>query len=176
ECAQIHLLSNAGVESRALTNHPTAVANITWSPDGSSLYFRAPDAKSDARKARERAKEDIIVFEEDFEQQHLWKVNASTKAEERVTSGGYSVVNYQLSRDGRKIAMERGPSPLLADNESNEVWIMDANGSNARQVTQNHVPESAPSLSPDGSQVLFIAQANQKFEPYYNARIFIAPA
>jgi dipeptidyl aminopeptidase/acylaminoacyl peptidase len=176
EFVQIQLLSNAGGEARPLTNHASAVANITWSPDGASLYFRAPDAKSDVRKARERAKEDVIVFDEDFEQQHLWKVNASTKAEARVTSGGYSVINYRLSRDGRKIAMERGTSPLLTDNESNEVWVMDASGANARQITQNHVPELSAELSPDGSEVLFIAQANQNFESYYNAKIFIAPA
>src|SRR5207244_4495787 len=109
------------------------------------------------------AKEDVIVFDEDFEQQHLWKVNVATKGEERVTSGGYSVLNYQLSRDGRKIAMERGPSPLLTDNESNEVWVMDVSGANARQITQNRVPESGAALSPDGSQVLFISQANQGF-------------
>jgi len=176
EFVQIQLLSNAGGEARALTNHATAAANITWSPDGAWLYFRAPDAKSEARKARERAKDDVIVFDEDFEQQHLWKVNASTNAEERVTSGGYSVLNYQLSRDGRKIAMECGISPLLTDSESEEVWLTDANGSNARQITQNHVPESGAALSPDGSQVLFISQSNQSFEPYYNAKIFVAPA
>src|SRR5207248_1900287 len=147
-----------GGEARPLTNHSSAGANITWSPDGSWLYFRGSDGKSDARKARGRGKEDVIVFDEDFEQQHLWKVNASTKAEEHVTSGSYSVLSYQLSRDGRKIAMERGPSPLLTDNESNEVWVMDANGSNARQITKNQVPELAPSLSPDDSQVLFISQ------------------
>src|SRR5205814_9134324 len=109
EFVQIQLLSNAGGEARTLTNHPSSITNITWSPDGSALYFRASDGKSDTRKARERAKEDIVVFEEDFEQQYLWKVNVSTKAAERVTTGGYSVVSYQLSWDGRKIAMERGP-------------------------------------------------------------------
>src|SRR5437588_9554220 len=66
EFVQIQLLSNSGGEARPLTNHSSAVANITWSPDGSWLYFRGSDGKSDARKARERAKEDVIVFDEDF--------------------------------------------------------------------------------------------------------------
>src|SRR5262249_28803305 len=138
-------------------------------------YFRAADAKTDAQKARERAKDDVIVFDEDFQQFHLWKITVATKTTERVTSGPFSILSYQLSRDGKKIACVRGPSPLITDNESSEVWVMDANGSNARQVTQNHVPETAAALSPDGSQVLFLAEANQAFDSYYNRKLFVAP-
>ena len=50
--AQIFLIANAGGEARALTSHSTAATNISWSSDGSLIYFRAPDPKSDELKAR----------------------------------------------------------------------------------------------------------------------------
>src|SRR5258708_36273314 len=77
--AQVYTLSNAGGEAQALTTHATAVSNLTWSPDGSTIYFRAADAKTEERKAREKAKDDVTVFDEDFLQQHVWKVALAGK-------------------------------------------------------------------------------------------------
>jgi dipeptidyl aminopeptidase/acylaminoacyl peptidase len=176
EANQIYLLSNAGGEARPLTNHATAVSNLEWSPDSSLIYFRAPDPKSEQQKAREKVKDDVFLFDEDYQQQHLWSVSVSNKAEHRITEGNYSVVNYRLSRDGQKIAFHRAPTPLLEDMDQSEVWVMDSLGSAARQITHNKVAENGAELSPDNSQILFTSQSNQKFESYYNSKIFVAPA
>jgi dipeptidyl aminopeptidase/acylaminoacyl peptidase len=53
---------------------------------------------------------------------------------------------------------------------------MSADGNTPRQVTQNAVYETEAELSPDGSQVLFIAEASDGLEPYYNSNAFLAPA
>ena len=176
EVNQIYLLSNGGGEARALTNHATAVSNITWSPDGSLIYFRAPDPKTEQQKAREKLKDDVFMFDEDYQQQHLWNISVSSRAEHRITDGNYSVMSYQLSRDGRKIAFHRAPTPLLEDQDQSEIWVMDSTGGGARQITHNKVAEGGAEISPDGSQILFTAQADQKFETYYNSKLFIAPA
>jgi len=174
--AQIFLISNAGGEARALTSHATAVSNIMWSPDGSTIYFRAADPKSDEQKAREKLKDDVFMFDEDYQQQHLWSVRVANRAEHRITQGGYSITAYDLSEDGKKIVAHRAPTPQIEDSDQNEVWVMDSTGANARQITHNKVQETDASFSPDGSQVLFLSQANQKFDTYYNRKIFVAPA
>ncbi len=173
---QIFLISPAGGEARALTHHATAVSDITWAPDGASLYFRAPDPKSDQQTAREKLKDDVFLFDENYQQQHLWNVTVDGKSERRITAGDYSVIAYRLSQDGTRIAYHRAPTPLLEDGDQSEVWVMESNGQDARQITHNQVPESDASLSPDNSLVLFLSQANSKFEPYYNAKLFIAPS
>ena len=76
--AQIQLMPAAGGEARALTSHATAVSNITWSPDGASIYFRAADPKPDDQKAREKLKDDVFLYDEDYQQQHLWAVAIAT--------------------------------------------------------------------------------------------------
>src|SRR5438552_11709596 len=53
---------------------------------------------------------------------------------------------------------------------------MNVDDANARQLTRNNVEEQQPELSPDGTQVLFISDTNEKFEPYYNANLFVMPA
>ncbi|HEY3741085.1 MAG TPA: prolyl oligopeptidase family serine peptidase, partial [Bryobacteraceae bacterium] len=173
--AQVYILDNSGGEARAVTSHPTAVSNLTWSPDGSTIYFRAANPKSAERKAREKAKDDVIVFDEDFEQQHLWKVTVASKVEKRITDGDFSVMSYSLSNDGSKIVMNRAPSPLMEDIDRSEVWLTDQDGMNAAQITHNSVQESDVSVSPDNSTVLFLAGANREFSTYYNHKIFTAP-
>jgi dipeptidyl aminopeptidase/acylaminoacyl peptidase len=173
--AQAFLISADGGEAEPLTNHATAVSNLVWSPDGATLYFRASDPKPDEQKAREKAKDDVFMFDEDYQQQHLWGIAVATRAEHRITQGDYSVTAFAVSQDGRQVVYHRAPTPLLGDDEHSEVWVMNVDGSAARQITHNAVPEAGASFSPDGSQLLFLAQANQRFEPYYNRKIFIVP-
>jgi dipeptidyl aminopeptidase/acylaminoacyl peptidase len=176
EATQIYLMGNAGGEARALTRHATAVSEPAWSPDGSALYFTAPEPKTAAEKAKDKAKDDVYAFDENYKQKHLWRVSVADGTERRITEGDDSVLAYQLSRDGRSIALERSPDPLYGDFDKSEVYVMDADGSHAVRITRNSVPESGASLSPDGKTVLFTAEANAAFETYYNAKVFLAPA
>jgi dipeptidyl aminopeptidase/acylaminoacyl peptidase len=174
--AQVYLISATGGEGRPLTTHSTAVNSISWSSDGTMVYFRAPEPKSEAQKAREKAKDDVFMLDEDYHQQHLWNVSVASGAEHQITHGDYSVIGYKVSNDGTRIAFHRAPTPLLGDLDQGEVWVMNADGDEPHQITHNTVDESGAAFAPDGSAVLFLAAANQKFEPYYNRRIFVAPA
>ena len=53
---------------------------------------------------------------------------------------------------------------------------MNADGTGARQLTSNSIPEIGADISPDGSQVLFLADGNESFEFYYNRNLFLVPA
>jgi dipeptidyl aminopeptidase/acylaminoacyl peptidase len=176
EPTQIFVMAADGGEGAALTSHPTAVRNIQWARDGSGLFFLAAEPKTPEEKARAEAKDDAVSFDEDYKQVHLWRTSREAKAATRVTSGDFSVLQYSISRDGRRIAFLRAPSPLFGDNEKGEVWVMDADGGHAAAVTKNAVDEYFPSLSPDNTQVLWTSPAGPQAEPYYNARAFVAPA
>jgi dipeptidyl aminopeptidase/acylaminoacyl peptidase len=172
---QIFLLSLAGGEAKQLTNHGAAVQSPMWSPDGSSIYFRAANAKTEQQKAKERLRDDVFMYDENFEQIHLWSINVETKAEKRITNGDFSILNYKLSKDGGQIVYHRAPSPLLGDSDQSEVWVADASGANGKRLTNNHVGENNAAISPDGTKVLFTSQANQKYDIYYNAKVFVQP-
>ena len=173
---QIYLLSIEGGEARRLTSHPTAPGSLTWAPDGKSIYFLASDAKSADEKERDRVLDDVYTFEENnFKQRHIWTTDLDGKTK-RVTEGDWNVSGYELSADGKRIAMQRTTSPLLEFSDHTEVWVMDANGSNAKQLTNNKVPDGGASLSPDGSTVLFTSGSNEQGDIYYNDKLFLVPA
>jgi dipeptidyl aminopeptidase/acylaminoacyl peptidase len=173
---QIYILETAGGEARQLTKHPTAPSNLQWAPDGKTLYFIAADPKTQEEKDRDRLKDDVYAYDENYKQRHLWTVNVEDGSTRRVTDGEFSILNYDLSRDGKRIAHHRSHTPLLDNSDEGEVWMMDANGTNATQLTRNTVGESRAELSPDGSQVVFVSGANAKFETYHNSNIFVVPA
>ena len=176
EVAQVYVLPASGGEAVRLTTHDTAVSAIAWSGDGASVFFLASEPKTAKEKAREKLQDDVYSYDETQKQQHLWTVAVATKAAKRITDGAFSVLSFTLSQDGSKIAHQRAPNTLFGDAEKGEVWVMKADGSEAVQVTRNGVAESGAELSPDNSQVLFLADADAKFVTYYNSRIFVAPA
>jgi dipeptidyl aminopeptidase/acylaminoacyl peptidase len=176
EFAQIYLLPVDGGEARPITTHASAVSEIAWTPDGAAIYFKAADPKTADDKARERVKDDVYAYDENFKQTHLWKVAVESKAETRVTDGEFSVIEYELSEDGRKLVYHRAPTPLLGSGAESEVWVANADGSSAVQLTKNSVQEAGAAISPDDTQVLFLSGSNAKFEGYYNDRLFVAPA
>lgn len=173
---QIYLMPSDGGEPRALTHHATGAIYPTWTLDGSGVYFLASEAHSVEERERDRARDDVYAYDEDYKQRHLWKVTVASGAEQAITSGDFSVVSYRLSRDGRRIAFARAPTPLAADAFLSEAWTMDADGGRAKAVTQNSIEETEPELSPDNSQILFLANANARLDPYYQQNLFIVPA
>jgi len=176
ESSQISVISNCGGEAEQLTNHSTAVSSISWAPAADAIYFLASDPKTPEEKERDKARDDVYAFDENYKQSHLWKFTLADAKEVRITDGDYSITSYSLSRDGTKIVATRAPNPLFGDEEKSEIYIMDSMGKGAIQLTRNHVAEGEVELSPDNSQVLFTAEANQNFDTYYDSNIFIVPA
>ena len=120
----------------------------------------------------------MITFEEtDVTQQHIWKVDVATGAETKVTDGDWSVLpGIRVSRDGKHIAMLRAPSSLTIDHYRSDVWVLDLDTGALREVTNNGIYETEAELSPDNTQVFFIADANQDLDVYYGASLFVVPA
>ena len=173
---QLQRIPADGGDVRPLTKHATPVTSPSWSPDGAAIYFLAADSRTPDERDRDRRRGDVYALDEGGKARQLWKVTVATGAEQVVTSGDLSVISYRLSRDGRRIALERAPGSLLDDAERAEVWVMDADGKNAHAVTSNHIEETDPELSPDGTEVLFLADASASLEPFYTTTIFTVRA
>lgn len=173
---QVHLLSAEGGDPKPLSDHPTAPSSPTWAPDGRALYFLAPDAPTPDQLERERTRGDVFALDENFSQVHLWRVAVEDGRETRLTDGQYSVLGFSVAPDGRRLVINRAPSPLPDAAGRSEVWIVGADGTNPWQVTDNLVREAESALAPDNSQLLFVSEANAAFEPYYQSNVFLVPA
>ncbi len=173
---QVFLLSNEGGEAQPLTEHETPVSNFQWTPDGDFIYFLAKEPLTEEEEKRKEIKDDVYAFDEDYKQRHLWKIAVEDKEEARLTEGDFSILGYELSRDGTMIAHHRAPTPLYDDSDEGEVYVMGADGSSLKQLTDNTVAEGGAKLSPDNSTILFGSGSSESWETYYNGNIFLIPA
>jgi dipeptidyl aminopeptidase/acylaminoacyl peptidase len=174
--SQIYVLHSAGGEARRLTTQAGAVSALAWSPDGTRIYFLAPDAKTAEEKEKARLQDDVYAFEEtNFNHKHLWNVDMAGVAE-RITDGAFSVSQFTISPDGSRIVTARVPAPLLEFSYQSELWVSDARGREARQLTSgNRVTEGGIAIAPDNARLLFTAGANERLEGYHNGRVFVMP-
>jgi len=179
EHTQIYVMRNRGGEASPLTNHDSSVGSFQFSPDGKHIFFVASDPKSAEEKKKDKLKDDVFAFDEDYKQRHLFRVATDgdgSQQAERLTEGDYSVIGFRLSDDGMRIAHHRSVSPLVDNRDEGEVWLMDADGGNALQLTDNTVSEFGAQLSPDGAHVMFLSDSSADFETYFNDNIFVLPA
>lgn len=70
------------------------------------------------------------------------------------------------SPDGSQIVFSSSFDPELAEGGGDaELWVMDADGQNLRQLTDNGFADREPSWSPNGSQIVYAAEADASGYP-----------
>jgi dipeptidyl aminopeptidase/acylaminoacyl peptidase len=173
---QLWLIPVDGGEPRALTRHATTPSTPQWSPDGAAVYFIATDPASADDRERTRLRDDVYAADETYRHRQLWKIVVSTGVESQLTSGESTVKSYSLSANGKRMVVQRAPSPADMDAYRGEVWVMDADAGNPRVLTSNAIEEKSLDISPDGTQVLFTADTNEQFEFYYPTSLFVVSA
>jgi dipeptidyl aminopeptidase/acylaminoacyl peptidase len=176
EFTQVYVMNVNGGEALRVTAHGTDISAAEWTNNGTEIFFLADDSKPSEQIAREKVSDDIYKFEQDFQQKHLWKVEVGTGKETRITQGDFSIINYSLSKDGTLILHNRQPSPLLDAALESEIWLMAADGNNAKQITRNKNPEINARLSPDNSTILYMAWTDANDVPYFEDNLFLVDA
>jgi Tol biopolymer transport system component len=118
------------------------VGGVSWSPDGRRLAF------------------DLADGEEGFCGCDLFVANADGSDVVRLTSDGTSRLPA-WSPDGSEIAYTSQPS-----GGTSQIFVMDADGSDAHQVTTGNGFSVRPSWSPDGSRIAFESVVDRNPDVY----------
>ncbi len=119
--------------------------SFTLSPDGSRLIYSlmTQDAEADTRRAA------------------LWMIHLAKPdlPARQFTNGKHRDRSPQWSPDGAWLA-------FISDREDgSQIWLMPADGGEARRVTAMRHGASHPRWSPDGKSLLFLAEARPGEDP-----------
>ncbi|KAK5120022.1 hypothetical protein LTR85_007098 [Meristemomyces frigidus] len=117
ESSAIYLLPLTGGDDEAAAVTPAenekGIAKFEFSPDGKSIAFLAPDEKTEEKKAKEKAKDDAIVWGEDWPYNRLRLVDLSTKTVTTLVSRDAHITNFAWSDDGAKLAFLEVRTPWI---------------------------------------------------------------
>ena len=149
---EIFVMNPDGRRVRRLTKHPQYDAVPAWSPDGQQITFVS-------FRDEHRIQVNGIILGD------IYVMNADgtnpinlTQSVERPESAS------SWSPDGKQITF-RSAKYFRWDNLfHSDIWVMDADGGNPRNLTNHHAQDSSPDWSPDGMQIAFHSDRNSDWE------------
>ena len=171
--AQVYVMPVDGGEAYPLTAHDEAVTLFRFSPDGGSVLFLARDGRTEEEERRRTERDDALVVDDVFRGTHLWVQGLETRSEgaTRLTEGQVTVANPDWSPDARRIVFERRPTPTANDGWKSDIWVVDVESGDTRELYENGGSDVSPRWSPDGRTIAFsandVAQSTTMFRKLY---------
>lgn len=147
--SEIYLLNTLSAEPVRLTDQRERVSKPTWSPDGRTLA--------------------IVVTDREFNLD-IYLLDLETGVQTRLTDELRVDTDPAFSPDGTRIAFssDRDSYVTVADGliYEFEVYVMNADGSDQRNLTNSPGWDTSPSWSPDGRRIVFQSDRDGNPEIY----------
>jgi dipeptidyl aminopeptidase/acylaminoacyl peptidase len=131
---EIYVIDANGANLTRLTNRPTFDGGPVWSPDGQRITFSSMPYGADAPSA-------------DASEIGAFVMNADGTGLRRVEALGPDDSEARWSPDGSRIAFVH----------AGEIFVIDSDSGNRRNLTQHPLTDRGPRWSPDGREILFVS-------------------
>ncbi len=144
QALKIVVASADGTGSSVIGDTASEYQTPAWSPDGSKIVFRG------GRSDRDRG-----VYVMDADGSHIRRLTTPDGTDWGNTDSYFDPV---WSPDGGHIAYLRRAGPAYVDSvgwSPLRVWVVDADGSNARMLSFDAYDDDVPVWSPDGSRIAY---------------------
>ncbi|HVE51817.1 MAG TPA: S9 family peptidase [Ramlibacter sp.] len=174
---RLHLLRRDGGEASPLGQLPGAVSEIRWTPDGQALLVTAavsvdPDwrgARANGRRPKQRKVQPEVAWKLPYKSDgmgymltreiHLFRLETASGEHRQLTDGPFDVLAFGPSPDGKQVAHTRTREGRFS--HRSDLWVCDAQGENARQLTRDFATVMSPVWSPDGRWIAFSATGKE---------------
>ncbi len=173
---QIYVIDPRGGEAEALTNVEDGVTAFAWSPDGTRIAYTATEPKSAALKDRDKKYGEFQVIDEEHRMTHLSVLDLATRQTRQLTTGSFTVGDFEWSPDGASIAFDHRSDPRQSSRGTSDISIVSVADAAVRKLVTQDAPDTHPTWSPDGTRIAFQSAMASPTYYYANTVIAVVPA
>ena len=197
--SQVYVLRLAGGEAFPVTQEEEGVNSFQWHPNGQRLLLLLSDKESDALKKRKKRYGGFEIDDKDFVMSHLWEIGfdptfpnpyempcyeksdslkvASGCKEipksKRLTDGDFTVTSFEISPNGKQVAINHQPDPMIMSSMKSDVSILDLETKELKLLVSNPGGDRFQAWSPDSKQILYVSDVDDTVSNFYeNTKIF----
>ena len=168
EKTQIHVIRVMGGEASQLTRTEMNISNFEWSPDGKKIAFLQSEDNSKEEKKRKDKFGGFAVEDAEFNLNQIWVLDFNPaklhhfpspeqlkdslfkkkhEAKPLLDSTSFSVNNFKWSPDGKKMAIEHQPNPLINTFFEADISIYDIETKSIQSLVKNPSNDGLVDLS-----------------------------
>ncbi len=150
---EIYVMDADGGNQRRLTNNPDKDYSPSWSPDGKRIIFMSN------RDGHTHLIHGWSTYE-------IYVMDADGSNPQNLTNDRNDDRDPAWSPDGKRIAFVSNRDGFKNAERviTHEIYVMDADGGNPQNLTNDLNNDSSPSWSPDGKRIVFSSARDGHFE------------
>jgi dipeptidyl aminopeptidase/acylaminoacyl peptidase len=149
---QVYTIPTNGGEATALTTMKEGVNLFKWCQDSRNITLVSMDTLTSEEELHNKTKQDYRVLGANIRHSRLYRVDVLTQKMSSLKMAEETVVDFDYSPDGSKIAVQVAPSPSVDDYYRLKLVIANSDGSEEHDLADKSGGNCR--WSEDGSQIL----------------------